>query len=189
MNPCSKNKKAIALLALNALDAPSSLKLREHLGQCASCREYWEEMSSISQVLATATPAADVEVSERFYRRVQERLETAPLHLGWERLRLWVGQALWNWRVALPIGALLVVLCAAVIRLKHDAHLSVAERRGSQAIAAQTSDPPPTIATYKLAASRSLEQFSELLNRQGDKPLPPAPIFTASGGVIAKSSL
>ena len=189
MNPCSKNKKYIASLALNALDAPRSLELLEHLGQCAPCRQYWEEMSSTSEALKTGKPAADVEISERFYRRVEKRIKTARSYSGREHLGLWGGRVLWNWRVVLPIGALLFVLCMTVIRLKHDPHRSLAERRSSHPIDAQTLDLPPTIASYKSVASQSLEQFSELLNRQGDKPLPPAPIYTASGGVLAKSSL
>jgi len=188
MNPCSKNRKEIALLALNALDAPGRVVLREHLAHCTQCRRYWEEMSSISQALKTGSPAADIEVSERFYRCVEERIMTARPRSGWEQSGLWLCRALWNWRVALPVGALLVVLCVAVIRPKHDAHSSLAEGRGSPAKPTLTSDPLPTIANYKIIASQSLEQFSELLNRQGDKPLPPAPIYTASGGVLAKSS-
>jgi hypothetical protein len=185
MNPCSKNKKAIALLAINALDVPQALELREHFSNCPGCHAFWDDMTRIRQALATGIPTADVDPSPRFYKRLEGRLKTARPYSGLEHLGLWMGRAFWNWRVALP--AALLVLCVAVFAFKWEELRPPAPQIGSVSVI--SSDPAPTLANYKMVASQSLEQLSELLDRQGDKPLPPAPIYTASGGVLAKSSL
>jgi hypothetical protein len=50
------------------------------------------------------------------------------------------------------------------------------------------SDLAPTIANYQMVANQSLEQLFELLTRQGNKRLPPAPVYTVSGPELANAS-
>jgi len=68
MNPCSKNKKAIAMLAVNALAVPEALELREHFSKCPGCHAYWDDITNIRQALAPGVPTSDVEPSPRFYK-------------------------------------------------------------------------------------------------------------------------
>jgi hypothetical protein len=49
------------------------------------------------------------------------------------------------------------------------------------------SDLAPTLANYQMVASQSLEKLSELLTRQGNKSLPPTPVYTASSLELANA--
>ena len=181
MNACRKNRKAIALLSLGVLRGSRALEIREHFEWCAGCRRYWQEMSNVRQALA-APQAADIEVPERFYDQLETRLRTARNPMLAD-----LGLRLWDWRIAVPAGALLLCMCVVMFKVKREGARSLSSQ--SSSVSAVSYEPPPTIASYKVVASQSLERFSELLDRQGEKPLPPAPIYTASGGVLAKSSL
>jgi hypothetical protein len=87
-----------------------------------------------------------------------------------------------NWRAALPvIGAAALVIAMLSILVRKPA-VSPPAPTVVQAILPPDirSDLPPTIANYQRIANRSLDDFDELLNRQGKRNPPPTPIFTAS---------
>jgi hypothetical protein len=48
------------------------------------------------------------------------------------------------------------------------------------------SDLPPTIANYQRIATRSLDDFDELLTRQSERNPPPTPNYTASLFALAQ---
>lgn len=178
MKPCSKNREAIAWLALDALDPAETTALRNHLAACEGCRAYWEEMSKITARLASAAPAANVEASESFNRRVADKLAALESRSRLDDFAAWLRGTILNWRVALPALALLVIALVVLVFPQRNPSLqpppSTAQAGGPEI------DPAPTLANYQMIASQSLEQFSELLTRQGNKSLPPVPADLAS---------
>jgi hypothetical protein len=189
MKPCSRNRKGIAWLALHALDAQNAAALREHLTVCAGCLRYWEELSAVTEKLATVPPEGEVELSPMFHQRVAKRLhadESGPIL---ETLSAYLRGPVRRWRLALlSAAALAAVLVAFVVPWRHPAGSLV------PLLPAQVTSPPmladlaPTVANYQAIASQSLDKLDELLTEQGNKSLPPAPIFSASTFLPSDSS-
>ncbi len=183
MKPCSKNRKRIAWLALDALEAREAAALRDHLAHCEGCRCYWEEMSQVTQGLAAAAPDSNLEASERFHHRVAEKLRAAESRSVLAQAAEWLRASLLTWRVALPAGAALVI---AIFMLGSPRRPSAPPPAHPGSASNFGSDLAPTLANYQMVASQSVEEFSDLLTRQGNKRLPPAPIYTASGVTLAQ---
>ena len=182
MKPCSRHRKLIAWLALGALDARKAAALRDHLARCEGCRCYWEEISNVTQGLASAPPDSKLEASEFFHHRVAENLQAVKSVSGWKNLAAWLRGTMLNWRVAVPATAVMVITLSAIIALRHPPVPSPVAPPTVQVESASGagSDLSPTIANYQMVANQSLEKLSELLTRQGNKSLPPAPVYTAS---------
>ena len=51
MKPCAQNRKLIAWLASNALDARQTRQLQAHLETCEGCRRYLAEISNVTERL------------------------------------------------------------------------------------------------------------------------------------------
>ena len=187
MKPCLRNRKLIAWLALDALDAPKAAALRAHLARCEGCRRYWEEISNVTERLASAQPDSNLEASELFHRKVAARLQAVEASSVLEDLAAWLRGSILNWRVALPAIAVLAIAVAALVAPRHHPASSVSAPPAVQAASASSSesDLAPTIANYQMVANQSLEKLSELLTRQGNKNLPPVPIYTASSLTLA----
>jgi predicted Fe-S protein YdhL (DUF1289 family) len=190
MKPCSKNRKLIAWLALDALDARNAAALHDHLALCEGCRRYWEEISNVTAGLASATADSKLEASESFQHRVAEKLRAVESSSVLENVAAWVRGLRLNWRVALPAIAVLVMVLFAVVGPRHHPAHSMPAAPALQVVAAtgSGSDLAPTIANYQMIAGQSLERFSELLTRQGNKSLPPAPVYTAWSLGLANAS-
>ena len=77
MKPCAQNRKLIAWLASNALDARQTRQLQAHLETCEGCRRYLAEISNVTERLAAAETNPDVQASESFHRKVAGKLRTA----------------------------------------------------------------------------------------------------------------
>ncbi len=180
MKPCSKNRKLIAWLALDALEARKAAALREHFVLCEGCRRYWEEISNVTERLAA--PDSNLEASKLFHRRLAEKLQEVESGSLLERLAGWVGGARLNWRVALPAMAVVVLALAVVVAPPlHPALPKPADPTAPFVSASRSEyDLAPTLANYQMMANQSLDKLSELLTRQGNKSLPPAPVYTAS---------
>lgn len=187
MKPCSRNRKLIAWLALGALDARKAAALREHFALCEGCRRYWEEISNVTETLASAQPDSELEASECFHRKVAAKLQTVEVSSVLEDLAAWLPGSILNWRVALPAIAVLAIAVLAMVAPRHHPAASVSAPPAAQAVSASDSesDLAPTIGNYQMVANQSLEKLSELLTRQGNKNLPPAPIYTASSLTLA----
>jgi hypothetical protein len=186
MKPCSRNRKRIALLALDALDARKATALRDHLAVCEGCRGYWEEISSVTKNLATSEHGSNLEASSFFHRAVSEKLHAVQSNSILENLAAWSRELTLNWRVALPAATALAIALLAIVAARHSAPSRSAPRM-DQAASSSANDPAPTIANYRIIAGQSLQKLDELLTRQGNKPLPPAPIYTASGLVLVNA--
>jgi Putative zinc-finger len=183
MEPCSKHKKAITWLALEVLETEESAALRAHLAHCKDCRAYFEQLSNITDKLACTAPDSSIEASEHFHRGVARKLELAQSSSTFGNLSTWFRYSILSWRVALPVVAALVIALTVLLpSRKHPVNpqplipLAQIQRPSSS-----DTDLEPTVANYQKVANQSLEQLSDLLTKQGNKSLPPAPLYTASG--------
>jgi len=190
MKPCSKNRKLIAWMALDALDARRTSALRNHLDHCEGCRGYWEEVSNVTERLKSAAPESDLEAPEFFHHRVIEKLQAIESSSVLQILVAWLRGALLNWRVALPAAAVLVIALLVMVAPRHPPAVSLPAPATVQVGSPSSpgGDLAPTIANYQMVASQSLEKLDELLTREGNKPLPPAPLYTASRLALAEAS-
>ena len=182
MNPCSRNRMPLALLALGELDANRAAALRTHIETCDGCRRYLAEISAVAEKVAGAEKTPDIQASESFHRGVVARLRAEPSGSIWQTLAAPFIAARSNWRVALPVvGAAAVVIVMSSIPARQPAAPPPA-RTGVQAVLPPDikSDLPPTIANYQRIATRSLDELDELLTKQSKRNPAPTPIYTAS---------
>ncbi len=180
MKPCATNRKRIAWLALGALETREAAELRDHLARCEGCRRYAEALSNVAEGLAAAAPDSNLEASERFHRRVAEKLEGVETGSILEGLAAWLGRCWPSWRVALPGFAVLVLALLAVIGARHYSTVFPPKQPQAGSPSGGGTDLAPTLANYQIVAGRSLAELDELLTRQGNQRLPPAPLYTAS---------
>jgi hypothetical protein len=189
MKPCAQNRKLIVWLSLNALDARQTRQLRAHLETCEGCRRYLGEISNVTETLAAAT-SPDVQASESFHQKVAGKLRAAkPDSIG-EILAAYFRGTLLNWRVALPAIAALVVVGVTVATWRQPPVVSSPPPAGTQtaSVSGADNDLAPTIANYQRVANQSLDKLDALLTRQGNRALPPMPIYTASTLALANGS-
>jgi anti-sigma factor RsiW len=186
MKPCSKNRKPIAWLVSGALDAKKASALRAHFAHCENCRQYFEELSSVTEKLALAALDSTPEPSELFHRRVVEKLRAVESPSFVETLAAWVRGPALSWRVALPALTLLFVGFFAVLALRNTANVkSPAVQMASPQRSAD--DPAPTLANYQRIANQSFDKLDELLTRQACRPLPPVSVYSASSSELANA--
>lgn len=180
MKPCGRNRKRIAALALGELRADEARELRRHFEMCEGCRRAFEELVGIGDELAAAAPGTEVLVSAGFHHRLMRELrkEPAPSLFGF-----WADQ-LQSGRLALAFG---LVLAGAIV-------FWVVQERGSAPDRSTASDraqpasaqvrqpelPAPTIANYRHAAERSLDDLDDLLTQQALHSAPATPLYSAA---------
>ena len=188
MKPCSKNRKLLAWLALDELDARRAGELRAHIQTCDGCRRYLEEISTVTERLAAAEVRPNIQASESFHQRLAGRLEQ-PASL-WECLIAQFAATRLNWRVALPTLGIAALVIATLSILVRQPAVSPPAPIGVQAVLppAPKGDLSPTIANYQQVANRSLDELDDLLTRQANRNPPPAPIYTASMFALASAS-
>ncbi len=75
MKPCLKYREQIATMAINALEIRSELSA--HLGSCAECRSYLEDISNVAGNLRAGMPQSDAQPSPSFHRNVVAAVEVA----------------------------------------------------------------------------------------------------------------
>ena len=185
MTPCPGREKFIAWLALDALDTEPARELRAHLETCPGCRHYFAEMSRLTGQIAAAAPAQDLPSSELFHRQVMARIKAEPPAPIWERIIASLQPETFNWRVALPaMAAVLVLLLAVGVagRLHPSGHPQppAAVAVAVPPMPAATADLAPTIAHYQQAAGESPDKLDALLARESESTGGPAQICTAS---------
>src|ERR1039458_5892015 len=190
MKPCAQNRKLIAWLASNALDAGQTRQLQAHLETCEGCRRYLAEISKVTKKLVAPETNSNVQASESFHRKVAAKFRAAkPDSLG-EILAAYFRGTLLNWRVALPAIAGLVIVGITVATWRQPPEVSSSPRAGTQTapVSDADNDLAPTIANYQRVANQSLDKLDELLTRQGNRALPSMPIYTASTLALAQES-
>ena len=189
MKSCSKYRKRLAWLALDALDPRQVEKLRAHLDICEGCRDYFQEITQVTETLHTSEAGSELQTSEFFHCRVADALraeEAGAVRQGRMTRLQSVGL---NWRVALPVlGATAAAVLALLVFVRHP-DVSTAPRPSVHPLPTHTSKPElePTISNYQMVANRSLEQLDELLTHQGNKGPSPAPVYTASSFAHAQA--
>jgi anti-sigma factor RsiW len=190
MKPCSRNRKLLAWLALDELDARRAAALRAHIQTCDGCRRYLEQISSVTQRLAAAELTPDIQASESFRQRLAGRLRAEQSGSLWVTVAAQFAAARLNWRVALPvIGAAALVIAMLSVLVRQPA-VTPPTPISVQAVRPPTpeTDLSPTIANYQRAANRSLDELDDLLTRQANRNLSPVPIYTASMFALASGS-
>ena len=190
MKPCAQNRKLNAWLASNALDARQTRQLQAHLETCEGCRRYLAEISNVTERLVAAESNPDVQASEIFHQKLAGRLRAAkPDSIG-EILAAYFRGTLLNWRVALPAIAALVVIGVTVAVWRQSPVVPSPSRASTQTASVSDIDDDlaPTIANYQRVANQSLDKLDALLTRQGNRPLPSMPIYTASTLGLAQES-
>jgi anti-sigma factor RsiW len=182
MKPCSQNRELIVWLALNALDARQARPLRAHLETCEGCRRYLAEITNVTERLAEGEANPDIQASEIFHQKVAGKLRAAKPDSPGEILAAYFQGTLLNWRVALPAIAALVVVGVTVATWRQPPVVSLSPKAATQTAPASGADNDlaPTIANYQKVANESLDKLDALLTRQGNRALPPMPIYTAS---------
>jgi anti-sigma factor RsiW len=175
MNSCRKNRKRLALLAVSALGAKETSRLQEHLEHCQVCREYSAGLEAVTGRLADSRAklqsAPAQETWKGFHARLMSRIRStarAPLH---ERLLAWLQNVGVERRVAFGAGlmALLVLLMWLTQLTPHASRQPELVRRSPASPAGRTEKQiEPSASSYLLAASKSLDQFDELLARQAN---------------------
>ncbi len=116
MKPCHQNRKLIAWLAANALDARQTRQLRLHLETCEGCRQYLAEISNVTEKLVTAEVNPNLQVSERFHRQVAQKIRSAKPESLVETLAAYFHEKELPWRVVLPtVAALVLVIGFSVV--------------------------------------------------------------------------
>ena len=177
MKPCFSKRKLIAWLALGELDARRAQDLRAHIEICAGCRAYLAEIRAVGEKLAGAETTPEIEASESFHRKLVSRLRAEQSASPWEILA-----ARLNWRVALPALGVAAVVIVMLSLSPRRPDVSPPVRISSPAVALPVAreDLSPTVANYQRIASRSLDEFDELLTRQATRNPSRAPIYTAS---------
>ena len=190
MKPCAQNRKLIAWLALNALDARQARQLRAHLETCEGCRRYLAEISNVTERLAAAEANPDVQASESLPPKIGRQIADGKTGFPWGNSGGVSSGNLLNWRVALPAIAALVVIGVTVAIWRQPPVVSSSPRAGIQtaSVSDADNDLAPTIANYQRVANQSLDKLDALLTRQGNRPLPSMPIYTASTLGLAKES-
>jgi hypothetical protein len=188
MKPCAQNRKLIAWLAVNALDARQTRHLRAHLETCEDCRRYLAEISNVTETLEAAEATPDIQASEIFHQKVAGKLRAAKPDCLGEILAAYFRGNLFNWRVALPAIAALVVVSVTVVTWRKPSDVPSSPRAGIQiaSVSGADEDLAATIANYHRVANQSLDKMDALLTRQGNRALPPMPIYTASTLALAK---
>jgi hypothetical protein len=178
MKPCSKNRKLIAWLAVDALDVQPARDLRTHLESCEGCRGYLAEISNVTKKLAAAGTEPSLRASEAFHQKVAARLRAEDSVSVREIIASCFRAAFSDWRVAVPtIGVALAVLFLA----ERHHNVSVPAQPAQVVHASEArSDPEPTFSNYQMIANKSLDELDEVLTRQGNRNLPRTQIYTAS---------
>jgi len=190
MKPCAQNRKLIAWLASNALDARQTRQLQAHLETCEGCRRYLAEISNVTEMLVATESNPDVQASESFHRKLAGKLRAAkPDSLG-EILAAYFHGTLSNWRMSLPAIAVLVVIGVTVAIWRQPPEVTPPPQTGTQtaSVSGADNDLAPTIANYQRVANQSLDKLDALLTRQGNRALPSMPIYTASTPGLAQES-
>ena len=176
MKPCPNNRKLIAWLAVDALDARQESALRAHLETCEGCRHYLNELSLVTDKLSAVEISSDLQASESFHQKVVGRLRAEASLSIWETVMAQLRAT--SWRVALPVlGAAAVVALALFVWRPPVPPLPDVE---TASVPPVKTNLDPTISNYQMVANRSLEKLDELLTQQGSRNPSPTLIYTAS---------
>jgi hypothetical protein len=166
MKVCAKNREAVAMLAIGALEAREAEALRAHAASCAGCRGYLAEMMGVVENVRAAQAPQEGEHALFLHRRVRQALRQAAPRPNF------------SWRLVIPTVCVLLLLM--VILPRRD---PISPARPSAPQAHQGGTPvkslDPTILNYQMAANQSLEKLDAVLTEQGKRTAPASPVYRA----------
>lgn len=182
MKSCSKNRKLIAWMAVEALPAQEAQLLQHHLETCHTCRRYYDEVFHATQKLSTVQPNPDIQTSEGFHQRLLGALRAEQKTPAWPVGLLQLCDAFRSWRLAVPVLSATALLTIVFWPSTPNTDIAVPGPVGKPLVSSpiRTTDPEPTISNYQIVAGRSLDKLDELLTRQGNQAPASTPIYTAS---------
>jgi hypothetical protein len=188
MNACKDKRKLISELALGALAPGEAQALQAHLESCVGCREYLGEVSQLSARLRAIAKGSDIEATEAFHQRLMRAVRNAGAKSKWEAIagKLRVGPISWRW--ASGLGGMAVVVTFVLLLFSRPSEVQRASVPGPpQTNQKLDGELSPSVANYRIAANRSLEQLDELLTQQANKRGTSRETYKAS--VLAANSL
>jgi anti-sigma factor RsiW len=167
MKPCSRNRKLLALLAVDELDLAKAQTMRGHIEECEGCRFYYQSMARVySGQRAIVEKLPEVEASFGLHQAVMAKIrrtngrssDATPSTLNWIRIG------------AVAASLVLLVFCAMMFsRQKQEKPLA---RHEVTRPAPETKGPKefqPSIAGYRKNAGKSFENLDALLNKEGGR--------------------
>jgi len=165
MNVCANNRQKLALLAIDALEAPEAEELRAHVAACSGCRDYLREITHVAEKIHAAE-SPEVELNPFLHRRVRNRLlERQP-------------RAVFPWKLLIPAMAAMAFVLFVFPREQKNLPIAIRpETTPVPSVAATSNDS--TVLNYQTVANKSFDALDALLNRQGDAALPSAPVYRA----------
>jgi hypothetical protein len=184
MKPCSKNRKPLALLAIDALEASRATELREHLEVCPNCRAYFDEIGNVAKSFSELSPEknSSLSTSASFHNKVVNAIRETEAGSFWSKLydSLRSSPNFLRFAPGVVAAAMLVIIFAALLHPKPDIQQGIVPKATSPAAIKSDKLPSPTFSNYQLVASRSLEDLDQLLTRQSQRNLPVSPLYRAS---------
>ena len=114
-----------------------------------------------------------------FYSRVSEKLKAAESDSVCETVAASLRGTKLSWRLTMPAAVALVIGLVTFVAPWGRPAVSL------PVPPAVPVDLAATVANHEMIASQSLEGSDELLTEQGNKRLPPAPVYTASAFILA----
>jgi hypothetical protein len=120
--------------------------------------------------------------SEAFHQKLTQRLKAEATGSRWDVMMAQLQMALPKWKIALPVvGAVAAVVITLLLIVRPPAGSAPRESSvNSAAMPPGKRDLPPTISNYQMIANHSLEKLDEHLTSEGNRNLPPAPVYTVS---------
>src|SRR5580700_7631968 len=155
MKPCSKYRERVALLAMGELEVPEP-ELRAHLDDCAGCRSYFGEISSVAGSLRAAEPQSNVHPSASFHRDVVAAMTRENRRSALEIFLTQVWSR-WDSRMYVPVAAaaalVVIVWLIATPGTRSPQPIQLASR--TVATARVNTNIAPTLMNYEMAANQS----------------------------------
>lgn len=182
MKACMHKRKLIVGLAFDALEADQARELRRHIESCTECRDYLAEISRLNSQLRVAEGEPGIEATEAFHQRVMRAVRAEETRSWWSAIATYPGGMRFSWRVGVPgLGALAVALVMWLTLAPHpNGRLEVSMPSPAPSSPEPDAVLPPSVANYRVAANRSLEQLDELLNQQANRRVSTRQVYTAS---------
>ena len=182
MKPCSQNRKIIALLVLEELEAPHKQNIQAHLNQCPGCQAYFDELAGIAGALMSRKSLPPVEATQQFHASLLRQLRGTSHRFSWLDLLRHYRFGLANRRIVLPVLGTAALALVALLAMFRPAAVPPQPVPNYEVASHQNlkTNIDPTISNYRMAAEQSFEKFDQMLTEQGSKNLSTTAIYTAA---------
>jgi hypothetical protein len=191
MTPCRNNRKLIALMAADVLEARHAQTLQAHLKTCEGCRLYLTQISHVTDKLATSRVTPGLEASEQFHQRIVRSIRADLAQSSTEKrtaIKSWFAgfHGTGAKRTALALGGSLGVAVGLFVLMTSSQHSPIATDSSPANTSRAAASPQPasllipTLSNYRKAVNGSPEKLEELLTLQSSGHSSSLPILTAA---------